>query len=335
MEEWCVDGTEVESFLDMVKKHFERTKPLHDDGGGVEDRMEQLLLLLNCPDRKVVMGGGSGGGGSAAQEEEEEEEEEEERQKKLYMYRRLARSRMVEHVILVGQRPENGWIGVTMYVDDAGGISGAIENVRATELARCCGVDVRVMGDAFVSRVKDDGGEGYERLEMTLKDDMSSRAAWVMEAKRENMKRRMEMHGGRGKAAPLAAPTADTTIVETEGDAMRMQGNEAYAQGDYQRAVDLYTARLEQDCGEDVNARNNRAMALLKMHRYDEACVDAALVLEKDPDNDKAMMRLAAGEVGAGRVEKGMEVLRELVRRRPRHSEARRRLATLERAGRW
>ena len=50
----------------------------------------------------------------------------------------------VEQVALLSNAKDNGFRGVTMYCDDEASTSGAALNVRASELATCCGKPLEV-----------------------------------------------------------------------------------------------------------------------------------------------------------------------------------------------
>lgn len=57
----------------------------------------------------------------------------------------------------------NGYIGVSLYCDGSAIAKGRSENTRATAIARSCGYkDLRVLGDAFISRYYDNESSGAE-----------------------------------------------------------------------------------------------------------------------------------------------------------------------------
>ncbi len=45
---------------------------------------------------------------------------------------------------LLSNARDNGFVGVNMYVDDEGSIKGLPRNLRATEIAHCCGRPIEV-----------------------------------------------------------------------------------------------------------------------------------------------------------------------------------------------
>ena len=50
----------------------------------------------------------------------------------------------VENISLLSTARDNGFVGVNMYVDDEGSIRGLPRNLRASEIAHCCGRPLEV-----------------------------------------------------------------------------------------------------------------------------------------------------------------------------------------------
>lgn len=50
----------------------------------------------------------------------------------------------VENIALLNNAKDLGFVGVNMYVDDEGGIKGAPPNMRASQIAACCGKPLEV-----------------------------------------------------------------------------------------------------------------------------------------------------------------------------------------------
>lgn len=108
------------------------------------------------------------------------------------------------------------------------------------------------------------------------------------------------------------------------------EGNKAFKQGDYEAAVASYGTAIEHD-GSMVAARNNRAMALLKLERWQEALADCDAVLEGDPGNVKALLRRGealkqVGDEGAARA-----AWESVLKVQPKNKEAEAALAALSR----
>lgn len=191
---------------------------------------------------------------------------------------------MVENISLLSNAKDNGFVGVNMYVDDEGSIRGLPRNLRASEIAHCCGKPLEVKGDAFLARVMDNGDD-FDRLDLEL-GEVSSGAAWVKAAASQNERKRQQesgeallerMRAGRdaaaaaGAAAGAAAAAKQAAVRElTPAEAAKDEGNNAFKRGDWRGAMEQYTRALELEPGM-VAALNNRAMARLKMQQWAEA----------------------------------------------------------------
>ncbi|KAI6232800.1 Exocyst complex component 5 [Aphelenchoides fujianensis] len=77
-----------------------------------------------------------------------------------------------------------------------------------------------------------------------------------------------------------------------EADALRLEGNDHFRQGRFNRAVLAYTQALELHVTPVLIA--NRAQAYLKMGSYERAISDATEALRRDPRFAKALFRRAA-----------------------------------------
>jgi hypothetical protein len=289
------ENSEIEDFMGELAGHFERAHPFEE--GHVEKQIQQLKNQIGSTMPDTVSG--------------------------EYLKKVLSQQ-MVETVTLLGHRPSNGFVGVNMYVDDAAGAKGLGKNTRASEIATCCGLRIDVLGDAFLSRVMDNGDE-FERLDLSL-SEISSNAAWIKEAKGQNAER--ARHGSNGS---YVSRNVMDTFVERKKDAggactssnsvcdaeqLKVKGNEKYKLKHYGEAVDLYTKALELDDGL-LTARNNRSMALIKLGRWEEALDDANVVLAAEPRNPKACMRAATAMVGLGNRDQGIELLKLYVEKNP------------------
>lgn len=131
---------------------------------------------------------------------------------------------MVESIALLPNLPVHGFVGVNMYVDDEGSIREAPFNARASELATLCGKPLQVRGDAFLSRVLDDG-EAFRRLDFGA-NDLSSSAPWVATARAKNA----EARRGEGAQAILQRMQAEgagpgPASSPSPADALKQQGN--------------------------------------------------------------------------------------------------------------
>lgn len=86
------------------------------------------------------------------------------------------------------------------------------------------------------------------------------------------------------------------------------KGNEAYRQGDFERAVECYSSGLE---AEPCNAvlLSNRSAAYLALHRADESLADATKAIECDATNRKVYFRKANALRSIDRLSEALEVV--------------------------
>eukprot|EP00887_Chlorella_sp_A99_P000002 scaffold16.g2.t1 len=330
LQQWEIPlekGKEVECLLDRIKDHFRTAGPAKT---AVQQAAQQAALLKSLP--------------------------EESRGLDPALLSLATSMGLVENIALLSNSCDNGFIGVNMYVDDEGSIKGLPTNLRASEIAACCGKPMDVKGDAFLARVFDNGDD-FARLNLAL-SEVSSSAAWVKEAKVQNDRKRQQVRASLPDArsmgnAPLATllltwctltqdsgealvermratQTARTSVKElTPAEAAKDRGNAAFKAGDWAAAADSYGEALALD-GQLTAARNNRALALLKMERWGEAQADASQVLAAEPGNVKALLRRAAAREGLGELQGAEADLRKALRLQPVNKEAAARLVAVE-----
>lgn len=267
---------------------------------------------------------------------------------------------MVENVALLSNSAEHDFVGVNLYCDDEAGVLGAATNVRASEIAHRAGKQLDVKGDAFLARVRDDGNDVFERLDMTLAD-VSSSAEWVRQAEAQNRKKaegesaasamkRLGVSGingasgggGRGgagsvlKASPKPKADTATQISELSASAAaRDEGNAAFRKGQwkaaekhYSRALELATAAKKEkgeqgEGNQDMDAADDASASesVSSAAAADDDAVAAA--------NNRAAARLKLGD-SAGALADAESV----IRLRPSDVKARlRRAAALEALG--
>jgi tetratricopeptide (TPR) repeat protein len=91
----------------------------------------------------------------------------------------------------------------------------------------------------------------------------------------------------------MRATTEASTVQELPpSEAAKGDGNAAFKRRDWATAVEHYSKALQLDENLTV-ARNNRAMAHLKLQNWREAETDCSGVLEAEPSNAKALLRRA------------------------------------------
>lgn len=79
----------------------------------------------------------------------------------------------VESIPLLPNSAENGFVGVNMYCDDESVLKGLPLNLRASDIATCCGKPTNVTGDAFFGRIFDNEDD-FKRLDFTIPELSSS-----------------------------------------------------------------------------------------------------------------------------------------------------------------
>ncbi|KAG7673794.1 hypothetical protein Ndes2526B_g02735 [Nannochloris sp. 'desiccata'] len=234
---------------------------------------------------------------------------------------------MVENIALLSNSRDYGFIGVNMYVDDEGSVRGCARNIRATEIAHCCDKPIEVKGDAFLARVLDDG-DNFERRDLYL-TEISSEAEWVKQAKNQAAKRREADSSAEvlrriqvdSKAKAKAVQVRDLTPAE----AAKEEGNTAFKKGLWEEAIQYYTKAIHLDTLM-IAAWNNRAMALLKLQRWEEALADSLAVLGRQPSNVKALLRAAAAEMELEKKDEAKRHLESALLVEPSNMEAKKRL---------
>jgi Tfp pilus assembly protein PilF len=105
--------------------------------------------------------------------------------------------------------------------------------------------------------------------------------------------------------------------------------SQAFARGDWQTALEQFTAALKLDPA-NIAARNNRALTYLKLQKFSEAAADCSSVLQADSKNVKALLRRAAASEGLGQQQQALEDLRQALQLQPQNAEAKARIAVLE-----
>uniref|UniRef100_A0A7R9VTC5 Uncharacterized protein n=1 Tax=Chlamydomonas euryale TaxID=1486919 RepID=A0A7R9VTC5_9CHLO len=291
------EGKEVECLLDAVKEHFAGVGGKTD--AGRKSQREQLMSQLGQQASMVDPS----------------------------MLERALDMQMVENVMLLPNNQETGYAGVNLYCDDQAQFKQLELNPRASQIAMCAGKPLEVRGDVFLARVFDNEKD-FQRMDFTL-SEMSSSASWVMQA--ADIARRKAADPqvqnefldrvNKPQTARPARPAA--TVRElTPAEVEKEEGNAAVKRGDWDAALQRYTAALELDPGLTA-ARNNRALALIKLKRYAEAEADCDAVVEKEPRNVKALLRrISAREAQQGRAQDVLADAESVLKLEPQNKEA-------------
>ncbi|DBA67124.1 TPA: hypothetical protein ACH3X2_001448 [Trebouxia sp. C0005] len=180
-----------------------------------------------------------------------------------------------------------------------------------------------VNGDAFIGRTFDNGDD-FKRLDFTV-SEVSSSAAWVQEARKQNEQKRQRDSPAALQARladPQAAKPAAVTVREVPpAEALKEQGNTALKQGKLPEAVRLYSEALETD-STLAAAYNNRALAHLKLNNLADAEADCGYVLRLEPRNVKAFLRRGSAREAMNRLQEAIEDYKEAVVLEPKSKEA-------------
>ncbi|XP_048121799.1 tetratricopeptide repeat protein 12, partial [Alosa alosa] len=93
---------------------------------------------------------------------------------------------------------------------------------------------------------------------------------------------------------------------EEKSNALKVRGNVAFSQGDYQTAVQLYTEGLLQ-LRDKQELYTNRAQALIKLQRYTEAIADCEWALKCNEECVKAYVHMGRAHLGLNQYAKARE----------------------------
>ncbi|XP_030573541.1 sperm-associated antigen 1 isoform X2 [Drosophila novamexicana] len=88
---------------------------------------------------------------------------------------------------------------------------------------------------------------------------------------------------------------------EQYAEKYRLRGNEYFKAKEYDNAIEEYTLAIVYDPARAARAYNNRAVSYLKKKNYLPAIDDCEACLRLEPDNVKALLRLADANYGQGR----------------------------------
>ncbi|KAJ5665084.1 Serine/threonine-protein phosphatase [Penicillium maclennaniae] len=112
-------------------------------------------------------------------------------------------------------------------------------------------------------------------------------------------------------------------------NALKLQGNKAFANHDWPTAVDFYNQAIEK-YDQEPSFFCNRAQAQIKLEAYGYAIADATKALELDPDYVKAYWRRALANAAILDSKAALRDFKAVVKREPGNQNARVRLAECE-----
>lgn len=131
----------------------------------------------------------------------------------------------VEIVSLLLPTAQNGFIGISMYCDQAGKTKELPLNHRASSIATVCHYYSPIHGDVFFGRYHDDESMEWERLDFTSAD-LSSDAEWVQSAQRMNKNKNMASGTSSGMLQNLLKANNTSVIDEYAMNTTPKEGSE-------------------------------------------------------------------------------------------------------------
>lgn len=193
----------------------------------------------------------------------------------------------------------------------------------------------------FVGRIFDNEDD-FRRQDFTLAE-LSSSAPWVQRAKAINLQRSnrsgameqqwvdMQAAAQQQRSQQAGASTSGSSS-SSPAEQEKLKGNTAFKKGDWQAALEHYTAALKLEPGM-VAARNNRALAYLKLGMAQQAIDDCTAVLEAEGDNIKALLRRAAAAQALGKLQEAEADLQRVLQLEPGNKDAEKELQQVRGAG--
>jgi tetratricopeptide (TPR) repeat protein len=90
---------------------------------------------------------------------------------------------------------------------------------------------------------------------------------------------------------------AATTMEELDADALKAQGNETFALGKFEEALQFYSRAIDKqnDAIEKAKAYSNRSACLFNLARYEEAAEDGGMCIQLHPTWPKGHFRMGEG----------------------------------------
>jgi tetratricopeptide (TPR) repeat protein len=94
-----------------------------------------------------------------------------------------------------------------------------------------------------------------------------------------------------------AQRASDAAMEELDADALKAQGNAAFAEGKFEEALQFYSRAIDKqnDAIEKAKAYSNRSACLFNLARYEEAAEDGGMCIQLHPTWPKGHFRMGEG----------------------------------------
>ena len=116
---------------------------------------------------------------------------------------------------------------------------------------------------------------------------------------------------------------------QEEATALKVQGNKAFGEHDWPRAVDLYSQAIAK-YDQDPSFFSNRAQCHIKLEAFGYAIADATSALKLDPDYVKAYYRRAIANTAILNSREALKDFKSVVKKEPHNRDAKLKLAEAE-----
>lgn len=145
----------------------------------------------------------------------------------------------------------------------------------------------------------------------------------------------MSAHSSEDALVAACIAGACTTVSELVGNtsvSMQQDGNKAFKDGQYQRAIELYTQCIALD-DSITAAYANRAMAALKAGQPEAALQDCEVVLQRDAGNLKCWLRKGQACCDLDRKDEAVAAWQKCLELQPGNAQAQELLAKADSVG--
>jgi tetratricopeptide (TPR) repeat protein len=168
--------------------------------------------------------------------------------------------------------------------------------MEAVKMLVEAGADPNVIGFDGATPIHVAVESGFEEIVKYLKDHGASISVEELESAYKNYRHSMlNVLADRPSTHPQSVDVLPQHAAEAEE--LKVQGNDAFTQNDFEGAIRLYSAAIELNPTKAVYF-NNRSQCYIELQRFDEARTDAQRCLGLDSENVKAYYRLGLSYSG-------------------------------------